>query len=70
MRIYDVLRISIPVDKAPLLLPVSPDPRRRLLVHGRVPVGVEQHQPVAADQVKPAPSRFAAGGEGGTAGRG
>ena len=49
-----------PVQVALLLLPVPPAPRRGLLVVGRVPVRVEQHQPVTADEVDAAPAGFAA----------
>lgn len=54
--IYD----AEPVDEASLLLAVPPDPRRRLLVHRRIPIGIEQHQPVASDEVQSAPAGFAA----------
>ncbi len=48
------------VDVALLLLPVPPHARHRLVVVGRVPVGVEHDEPVGADQVESAPTRFAA----------
>ena len=46
------------VQVALFLLPVAPAPRRRLLVVGGVPVRVEQHKPVPADEVDPAPAGF------------
>lgn len=52
-------RTDTPVHEAPLLLAVAPHPSGCLLVHGRIPVRVEEDKPVAADQVKPAPSGFA-----------
>ena len=44
-----------PVREAPLLLPIAPAPRGGLLVDRWVPVGIEEHQAVAPDQVQPAP---------------
>ena len=44
------------VQVALLLLTVSPAPRGGLLVVGGVPVGVEQDQAVATDEVDPAPA--------------
>ena len=48
-----------PVQVALLLLPVAPASSRRLLVVGRVPVRIEEHQSVAADEVDAAPARLA-----------
>ena len=47
-----------PVEVAALLLPVAPHARRRLLVVRRVPVGVEEHEAVAADEVEAAAARL------------
>ena len=44
------------VEHAALLLPVAPHTRGRLLVVGRVPIGVEEDEPVAADEVEAAPA--------------
>ena len=46
------------VQVALLLLPIAPHARRGLLVVGRVPIGVEENEPVAPDQVEPTASRF------------
>ena len=50
-----------PIDEARLLLAVPPHARHGLVVVGRVPVRVEHHQAVGADQVQAAPARL--GGE-------
>ena len=54
MCIRDRARHEHTVQVAALLLPVAPHARGRLLVVCRVPVGVEEHEAVAADEVKSA----------------
>ena len=41
-------------------LPLSPNAPRRLLVTRGVPVGVEQHKPISADEVDTAAASLAA----------
>ena len=48
------------VDVAGLFLPVPPDPSHRLLVVGRVPVRVEHHQAIGANQIQATPTGLAA----------
>ena len=56
--LLDRARAEHAVKVAPLLLPVAPDSRGRLLVVRGVPIGVEEDETVAADEVEAAPARF------------
>jgi hypothetical protein len=46
------------IDEARLLLSIAPHPRHRLLIIGRIPVRIEHHQPVGANQIQPATTRL------------
>ena len=46
--------LAAPVLVHKLLLPVPPHARRRLLVVRRIPVAVEQHKAVGADEIEAA----------------
>ena len=48
------------VNVTTLSLAVAPDAACRLLVVRRVPVGVEKHEPVRANEIQAAPPRLAA----------
>ena len=52
--LLDRARRDEAVDEAILLLAVAPHARERLLVRGRVPVRVEEDEPVGADEVEAA----------------
>ena len=49
-----VAHSAAPVLVHKLLLPVPPHARRRLLVVRRIPVAVEQHKAVGADEIEAA----------------
>ena len=58
--LLDRPRRDEPIHEAVLLLAVTPHSRQGLLVRRRVPVGVEEDQPVGTDQVQAAAAGLAA----------